>query len=307
MTYFQTSLEDIIRRLRWVMLLVMLIDTVCTLAGQPAAYWHDPSKADEIEPVVRFFLVRGVLPFAIGAVLYLAGVFCLVSVAPARMALAVLIAFLLAHFWGATSWLLYHFHYGIRGQNFFEIAIAALVTLALGKVGKRSTPALLLACCSISLTTFADDGNLLTNADFLAARPDGKTAPLHWYLEGNCSIATSAAEGAQIKVNAVGKKDGRLTQSFDVSAQSTYVVTAEIKGTVPQMAFLQIEFLDGGNEIKALPRLDSEKCGDTWTAVTMKVPTQQAKRISVIFHFEQTERTVGQTASLRHVRVVAEK
>ena len=166
---------------------------------------------------------------------------------------------------------------------------------------------ILLAFCAGSLTAFADDGNLLANADFLAARPDGKPGPLHWYLEGNCSIATSATEGAQVKVNAAGKKNGRLTQSFDVSPQSNYIVTAEIKGTVAQMAFLQIEFLDGGNEIKTLPRLDSEKCGETWTAVTVKVPTQQAKRISVILKFEQTEGTVGQTASLRNVRVAQEK
>jgi len=160
---------------------------------------------------------------------------------------------------------------------------------------------------SITLTALAADENLLSNADFMAARTDGKPAPLHWYLEGNCSITASQAEGAQLKVNAVGKKDGRLTQSFDVSAQSHYVVTAEIKGTVAQMASLQIEFLDGGNEIKALPRLNSEKCGEAWTPVIVKVATEQAKRISVIFHFEQTERTVGQTASIRNVRVVEEK
>ena len=114
MTYFPYSAEDIVRRLRWVMLLVILIDTVCTISGQPPAYWHDPSKANEIEPVVRFLLVRGVLPFAVAALLYLCGAFYIVSVAPARIALTILLAFLLAHFWGATSWLLYHFHYGVR-------------------------------------------------------------------------------------------------------------------------------------------------------------------------------------------------
>ncbi|MDR3402934.1 MAG: hypothetical protein P4L99_10595 [Chthoniobacter sp.] len=132
-TYFQHSIEDIIGRLRWVMLLVMLIDTACTLSGQPPAYWHDPSKANEIEPVVRFLLVRGVLPFSIAAVFYLIGAFYLVSVAPARIALTILFALLLAHFWGATSWLLYHFHYGVRCQNAFEIAIAGFITLALGR------------------------------------------------------------------------------------------------------------------------------------------------------------------------------
>jgi len=139
MTYFQLSAEDIIRRLRWVMLAVILIDTVCTLSGQPPGYWHDHSKVNEIEPVTRFFLVRGVLPFAVGAVLYLVGAFCVVSFTPTRIALTLLFTFLLAHFWGATSWLLYHFHYGVRCQNLFEIAVAALVTLALGKAGKPAS------------------------------------------------------------------------------------------------------------------------------------------------------------------------
>ncbi len=134
MSHFQLSAEEIVRRLRWVMLLVMLIDTVCTISGQPAAYWQDHSKVNEIEPVTRFFLVWGVLPFAVGAVLYLVGAFSLVSVIPTRLALSLIFAFLLAHFWGATSWLLYHFRYGVRYQNLFEIGIAVLVVLALGRL-----------------------------------------------------------------------------------------------------------------------------------------------------------------------------
>ncbi len=153
------------------------------------------------------------------------------------------------------------------------------------------------------LSAVAAGQESLKNADFTAVRPDGKPTPLHWYLDGNCTITASKSDGAQVTVTAAGKKDGRLTQSLDVSPQSTYIVSAEIKATVAGMAYVQIEFLDGGNEIKSMPRIDSEKNGDAWTPVTLEFSTKEAKRFSVLCRFEQTARTSGQSASFRNIRV----
>jgi hypothetical protein len=163
-----------------------------------------------------------------------------------------------------------------------------------------------IALTFTTLVTSAAEQNLLKNADFTQTRTDGKPAPQDWYVEGNCALTISKTDGLEVRVKAAGKKDGRLAQSLDVAPQSTYVVTAEIKGSVSQMAYLQIEFLNGGLEIKTMPRLDSAKGGTDWTPVTLKIATQDAKRFSVMCRFEQSERTVGQTASFRNLRLIQE-
>ena len=152
----------------------------------------------------------------------------------------------------------------------------------------------------------AADQNLLKNADFTEKRPDGKPAPLAWYREGNCSLAVSQTDGLQVTVTSKGKKDGRFAQSIDVESGKTYIVSAEVKATVNEMAYLEIEFLNGGLEIKSMPRMDSSKCTTEWKTIELKVATREVKRFSVMCRFEQSDRAVGQTASFRKLKVVPE-
>ena len=133
MRFFEFTNDKVICRLRWVTLAVMLTDAIVTLVGQPPNFWRDSKSVNEGEPIVRFFLSHGVIPYVVVGALYVAGVLFLASITPRRIGLTILFFFLLEHFWGATSWFMYHFGYNIRLQNIFELSIAVLIALAIGK------------------------------------------------------------------------------------------------------------------------------------------------------------------------------
>ena len=75
------------------------------LIGQPPSYWHDPKTANEAEPIVRFLMVQGLMAFIVGGSLYAVAIIVVVSVAPRRVGMVILLTLLLAHFWGVASWL----------------------------------------------------------------------------------------------------------------------------------------------------------------------------------------------------------
>jgi predicted membrane channel-forming protein YqfA (hemolysin III family) len=131
MALFKFTTDKVIRQLRWVALLVMLLDAACTLIGQPSSFWHDPSTTNENAPIVRFFLSRGVIPFAVGGILYIVGVLFIASITPRRVGLAILFYLLLGHFFGMSSWILYYFRCSHSIWGVFQIGIAVLITLAI--------------------------------------------------------------------------------------------------------------------------------------------------------------------------------
>lgn len=55
------------------------------------------------------FIVRGLTFFLAASVGYIAGVFGLISILPRRVALVVLLAFVLGHYLGACTWMMWRF------------------------------------------------------------------------------------------------------------------------------------------------------------------------------------------------------
>ncbi|MGH7953008.1 MAG: hypothetical protein ACREFE_13985, partial [Limisphaerales bacterium] len=133
MTIPKFTTDIVIRRLRWVVLLVMLADGAITLVGQPPSFWHDSRNTNEIEPVVRFFLARGAIPYIVVGLIYGFGALFIASILPRRLGLTLLFFLLLEHFWGMTSWCIYYFGVSIRLHDAFELCIAALITFSIFK------------------------------------------------------------------------------------------------------------------------------------------------------------------------------
>ena len=130
MTLFKFTTDKIIRRLRWVTLLVMLLDAVITVLGQPASFWHDPSTTTEGTPIVRFFLARGILPYVVMGSLYVAGALFIASITPKRIGLTILFFTILGHSFGFTTWLRYHFHCNVS-IDLIRVGIAVLIMSAI--------------------------------------------------------------------------------------------------------------------------------------------------------------------------------
>jgi hypothetical protein len=131
MTIRKINTDKVIRRLRCVVLLFMLVDGVVTLMCQPAVFWSDPRNALEGDPVVRFFLIRGVIPYAIAGLIYVVCALFITSILPRRIGLALLFFLLLEHFWAATVWLTYFSGTGFRSHAVVELCVAVLVTLSI--------------------------------------------------------------------------------------------------------------------------------------------------------------------------------
>jgi hypothetical protein len=125
--------DIVIRRLCWVAALVMLLDAACTLAGQPTQYWHDPSTADELDPVVRFFMVQGVALYISWVLLRIFFVVVVSSITPRRIGLVILFYFLLEHFCGITSWTLFTFRWSLWEHDALELFIAILIAFSMSK------------------------------------------------------------------------------------------------------------------------------------------------------------------------------
>ena len=127
-----------IKRLRWVMLLVMIFDLAMTLAGQPASYWHKPATAQEGNPVVRLIMHQGIVPLLLVSIVYATAIVAFVSLLPRRAALVVLLAFTLLHCYCGSHWLRFHFDYTYSS---FLPTIVLAVLLVVAGLDTKQTPA----------------------------------------------------------------------------------------------------------------------------------------------------------------------
>lgn len=129
-----------LHRLRWILPPVIGLDTACTLGGQPAAFWHDPSVANEGNDLFYHFIVQGPVFFLATSLLYIAVAVLLASWLPRPLALVTVLAYVLGHYLGASTWLLYHWGFGMWIAVTYAIALAGgLVMLGSDVRGTPST------------------------------------------------------------------------------------------------------------------------------------------------------------------------
>jgi len=118
----------LIRRCRWVMLVMILCDMTLTMIGQPPAYWTDPSKVDEGNKLFHLIMSKGpAVSMAVDA-LYLLGAYLLVTKLPARLGTALMLALMFGHYFGASSWLYMRFKLGAAGVIGYGVLIAVVLT-----------------------------------------------------------------------------------------------------------------------------------------------------------------------------------
>ena len=131
----------LLRRLRWVMVGVIAFDVASTLYGQPPFYWHFPDVAQEGNKLVRIFLKHGMATFLISAVLYTTAAFIVVSTIPRRLALVVLFAIVMGHYFGASTWWVFRWGFGVQAAVIYGILLAvAFVLCGVGEGQVRNCP-----------------------------------------------------------------------------------------------------------------------------------------------------------------------
>lgn len=130
MPFFNLTTDKTVKRLRWVMVGAMLFDKANTLLGQPDSYWQNPATANEGNAFFHYFLSCGLPVYLLFSLVYLAGIFLLVSVLPRKCSLIAIFAFILGHYLGASTWLDFHWHLGIAGPIIYGIILSAFIVCA---------------------------------------------------------------------------------------------------------------------------------------------------------------------------------
>lgn len=111
----------------WLLVAVIAFDFGITILGQPLSYWHHPDTADEGNPLFRWFMFHGAICYFAFILAYIIGVSALVSTLPKQAAIITGLIFLLSHYFAGSTWLSFHFHFGMAGP----IAYAAILSIAL--------------------------------------------------------------------------------------------------------------------------------------------------------------------------------
>lgn len=125
-TYSSTT-DTIVKRLRWVMLCVILLNFFTAYLGQPGSYWQRPETADEGNRLFLFFMLRGPLVYLCFQLVYLAVAFLIASMPCRRGALIGIFSYILGHYYGASSWMSNHWHLGASSFILYGIFLAVVI------------------------------------------------------------------------------------------------------------------------------------------------------------------------------------
>jgi hypothetical protein len=129
---------QIIRRLRWVMFCVMLMDPLVTLLGEPASYWAHPETVHEGNSFWRWSMMQGWWVYILMDLAYCAGAFWLVTNLPRFYGVMVLFAFTFGHFIGASNWFFYEWRLGMQVPVVYGILLSSTIVLLSFRRGQKS-------------------------------------------------------------------------------------------------------------------------------------------------------------------------
>ena len=134
--------DQIIKRLRWLMIAAMVLDGTNTLIGQPGSYLHHPETVHEGNQFFRWFLMQGWWGYVLVEAVYCSGMFLLVSILPKTGALTCIFAVILAHYAGASNWFFYEWRMGMQSPVIYGVVLSvAIVLLAFSRCRKTNNAA----------------------------------------------------------------------------------------------------------------------------------------------------------------------
>jgi hypothetical protein len=151
MTLIKFTDDQIVKRLRWAMMAVMLFSLFNTLSGQPKSFWHHPETAirgdglsihNETNHTFEFFLGYGWQAYLPACAVYVATAFLIVSILPKTAALIAIFSLILGHYFGASNWLAVRWHFGVAGPSIYGIVLGAVVAFAAFPSAETIDPAI---------------------------------------------------------------------------------------------------------------------------------------------------------------------
>lgn len=124
-----SNIDNIIKRLRWVMAGPMILDLMNTLIGQPSSYWLNPETVHEGNPISRYLLIHGWYTYLFVHMIFIMGLFWLVRIFPKWIGLICIFFFMLGGYIGASNWFFYEWRLGMQTPVIFGAILSILITL----------------------------------------------------------------------------------------------------------------------------------------------------------------------------------
>jgi len=88
----------------WPLILVMVLDLIFTLAGQPEIYWRNYKLYSESNPLAAFLLGKHPMLFILAYIFYLLFILVLSANLKRPFSFILIISVFLIHVWATTSW-----------------------------------------------------------------------------------------------------------------------------------------------------------------------------------------------------------
>ncbi len=86
-----------------------IADATVTLIGQPKSYWDDYATVAELAPAFAYLLKVHPMMFVLGVLVWIVIYLALIRYSRAYISIIISISFIIGHFLGALTWLLYRF------------------------------------------------------------------------------------------------------------------------------------------------------------------------------------------------------
>ncbi len=131
--------DQIVRRLRWIMVAAIIFSVGNTLLGQPANFWYNPETAirgdglsiyNTTNHTFDFYLGLGWQVYLMTSLIYLLGAFLFVSILPRKAALIAIFSFIFGHFFGATNWLATRWHLGTNSSSIYALVLVPIIVFS---------------------------------------------------------------------------------------------------------------------------------------------------------------------------------
>jgi hypothetical protein len=156
----------LVRRLRWIAIVLVAAGAALTLAAQPSTFWSLPTSAIRFDglpihsstnPMFDFFLGQGWRAYLAGVGLYGATIWFLAAVLPKRLAIVAELTVILGLCYSESNWVVVRWHTGTAGAEFFFAGIAFVLTMAvLPAIHDREGEGLRRLCWLMAFTTTVD-------------------------------------------------------------------------------------------------------------------------------------------------------
>ncbi len=132
--------DNIVNRMRWILVGTIVCCFINTLIGQSTKYWHNPETAIRADGLsiynptnhaFDFFIGYGWFTYIVTCVVYLTVVFLLVSLLPKRLALITIFSFIFGYFFVVTNWIAIRWHLGMIAVPLFAIVLSPFIVFNL--------------------------------------------------------------------------------------------------------------------------------------------------------------------------------